>query len=126
MKKKLLSLILTGAILVSALSGCGSSGNTSGEGNSDSGAGSSASEEYKFGKIDIPALDGSLCGAPIYIAYEKGFFAEEGIDANQADIDRHTADHKVSDYFKYRERAASGVFNPSVWFYKQPGLFGSS
>jgi len=36
--------------------------------------------EYKYGKIDIPGKDGALCGAPIYIAYEKGFFAEEGFD----------------------------------------------
>jgi ABC-type nitrate/sulfonate/bicarbonate transport system substrate-binding protein len=33
--------------------------------------------EYKYGKIDIPGKDGALCGAPIYIAYERGFFAEE-------------------------------------------------
>ncbi|SHJ96485.1 NitT/TauT family transport system substrate-binding protein [Anaerocolumna jejuensis DSM 15929] len=37
---------------------------------------------YKYGKIDIPGKDGALCGAPIYIAYEKGFFAEEGFDVN--------------------------------------------
>lgn len=43
-------------------------------------AGSSDKVEYKYGKIDIPGKDGALCGAPIYIAYEKGFFAEEGFD----------------------------------------------
>lgn len=37
-------------------------------------------DKYKYGKIDIPGKDGALCGAPIYIAYEKGFFAEEGFD----------------------------------------------
>ncbi len=36
--------------------------------------------EFKYGKIDIPGKDGALCGAPIYIAFEKGFFAEEGFD----------------------------------------------
>ncbi|MDF2510188.1 MAG: putative nitrate/sulfonate/bicarbonate transporter periplasmic binding protein [Herbinix sp.] len=36
--------------------------------------------EYKYGKIDIPGKEGALCAAPIYIAYEKGFFAEEGFD----------------------------------------------
>ncbi|NLY92349.1 MAG: ABC transporter substrate-binding protein [Firmicutes bacterium] len=37
---------------------------------------------YKFGKIDIPGKEGSLCAAPIYIAYEKGFYAEEGFEVN--------------------------------------------
>ncbi|MCH5184602.1 MAG: ABC transporter substrate-binding protein, partial [Oscillospiraceae bacterium] len=37
-------------------------------------------QEYKYGKVDLPVLDGSLCGAPAYIAYEQGFFAEEGFD----------------------------------------------
>lgn len=31
--------------------------------------------------ITIPGKSGSLCNSPTYIAYEKGFFAEEGIDA---------------------------------------------
>lgn len=47
-------------------------------------------QEYKYGKIDIPALDGALCGAPIYIAYEKGFFADEGFDVNLISADFET------------------------------------
>ena len=37
-------------------------------------AGCAAKQETgpKYGKINIPGLDGSLCGAPIYIAYENG------------------------------------------------------
>ncbi len=46
--------------------------------------------EYKYGSVDIPGLDGSLCGAPIYIAYEKGFFAEEGFDVNLISADTET------------------------------------
>lgn len=46
--------------------------------------------KYKYGKIDIPGKDGSLCGAPIYIAYEKGFFAEEGFDVNLISADTET------------------------------------
>ncbi len=53
-------------------------------------AGSASSGKYKFGKIDIPGKDGSLCGAPIYIAYEKGFFAEEGFDVNLISADTET------------------------------------
>lgn len=46
----------------------------------DTKSGSSDKTKFKYGKIDIPGKDGALCGAPIYIAYEKGFFAEEGFD----------------------------------------------
>lgn len=35
---------------------------------------------YKFGKVQIQAMSGATCGAPAYIAYEKGFFKEEGLD----------------------------------------------
>lgn len=46
--------------------------------------------QYKYGKIDIPGKDGALCGAPIYIAYEKGFFAEEGFDVTLISADSET------------------------------------
>ena len=49
-----------------------------------------ASPKYKYGKINIPGKDGSLCAAPIYIAYEKGFFAEEGFDVNLISADTET------------------------------------
>ena len=44
----------------------------------------------KYGKINIPALDGSLCGAPIYIAYENGYFTEEGFDVTLISADTET------------------------------------
>src|SRR5471030_515130 len=37
--------------------------------------------EYKYEKLKIQALGEAVCGAPAYIAYEKGFFKEEGLDA---------------------------------------------
>ena len=43
-------------------------------------AGCAKKEEGAKWKINIPGLDGSLCGAPIYIAYENGYFKEEGFD----------------------------------------------
>ena len=42
-------------------------------------------------KITIPGKSGSLCNAPTYIAYERGFFAEEGIDATLVAADFETA-----------------------------------
>ncbi len=58
--------------LVVLLAGCGQ-GNTNTNANNNS-------SQFKYGKIEIPGKDGALCGAPIYIAFEKGFFAEEGFD----------------------------------------------
>lgn len=49
-----------------------------------------SSSEYKYGKIDIPGKDGALCAAPIYIAYEKGFFKAEGFDVNLISADSET------------------------------------
>jgi len=49
-----------------------------------------ASGGYKYGKIDLPGKDGALCGAPTYIALEKGFFAEEGFDVTLISADTET------------------------------------
>jgi NitT/TauT family transport system substrate-binding protein len=49
-----------------------------------------ASGEFKYGKIDIPGKDGALCAAPIYIAYENGYYAEEGFDVNLISADTET------------------------------------
>ncbi|MFV0412826.1 MAG: ABC transporter substrate-binding protein [Oscillospiraceae bacterium] len=76
-----------------ALSGCAQTASSAAAGSGSgvaSTAASAAATEYKFGKIDIPGKDGALCGAPIYIAYEKGFFAEEGFDVNLISADAET------------------------------------
>jgi NitT/TauT family transport system substrate-binding protein len=69
-------------IIAISLTACGTKDNT--DSKKDAGSGNS---QYKYGKIDIPGKDGALCGAPIYIAYEKGFFAEEGFDVNLISAD---------------------------------------
>jgi NitT/TauT family transport system substrate-binding protein len=36
---------------------------------------------FKYGKLKIQALGGAACGAPAYVAYELGYLADEGFDA---------------------------------------------
>jgi NitT/TauT family transport system substrate-binding protein len=69
-----ISATLLALTLAFGLSACGSKTKTT--------DGDGGDAEFKYGKIDIPGKDGALCGAPIYIAYDKGFFAEEGFDVN--------------------------------------------
>lgn len=83
-KKNLKKFFIMGALalcLLVALTACGSEKDT------DSAATNTGDSEYKYGKIDIPGKNGSLCAAPIYIAYEKGFYAEEGFDVNLISAD---------------------------------------
>lgn len=84
------ALVLALTVSIS-LTACQNPSTQSDSSQNDDGAATTAStQEYKYGKIDIPGKDGSLCGAPIYIAYEKGFFAEEGFDVNLISTDTET------------------------------------
>ncbi|HEY5584139.1 MAG TPA: ABC transporter substrate-binding protein [Ruminiclostridium sp.] len=94
--KRVLSLVLSLTILTSAtvgLTACGgkdkeaantlatvSSTSAVTSGSTTAAAETSTAEKFKFGKLKIQALGGGACGAPSYIAFEKGFFAEEGLD----------------------------------------------
>lgn len=91
MKRKILAFALA-AILGFAMAGCGKGKETADFGTAVNNEENTKGDEqqYKYGKIDIPGKDGSLCGAPIYIAYEKGFFAEEGFDVSLISADFET------------------------------------
>ncbi|MDR0873254.1 MAG: ABC transporter substrate-binding protein [Prevotellaceae bacterium] len=49
-----------------------------------------ASEKYPYGDVEIQALPGGACGAPSYIAYEKGFFEREGLNVTLVSGDFET------------------------------------
>ncbi|MDR0886510.1 MAG: ABC transporter substrate-binding protein [Clostridiales Family XIII bacterium] len=91
-KTRFLASILTVILLLSVLAGCG--GKTPSEsapsGDDKETPAKAEKTDYKYGKIDIPGKDGALCGAPIYIAYDQGFFAEEGFDVNLISADTET------------------------------------
>jgi len=79
------ALLLCITFLTGALSACSKTAAvTTGSSKVDStGAASDATGaaiDYKYGKLQIQALGGGACGAPSYIAYELGFFKEEGLD----------------------------------------------
>ena len=94
-QKKFKGIVGASALILSlsvAFTACGANPGTKTGGAAPSGTAATASgtSQYKYGKIDIPGKDGSLCAAPIYIAYEKGFFAEEGFDVNLISADTET------------------------------------
>ena len=66
--KQLAALVLAAALPL-ALAACSSAKPAS-----------TTSAGAKHWKIQIQALGGGVCGAPAYIAKEKGFFAQNGID----------------------------------------------
>lgn len=80
--RKALPVLLSFALLFVTAAGCSKDGTDTGSSGSSSGASSASGDtaQYKYGKLDIQALGGAVCGAPAYIAKEKGFFAEEGLD----------------------------------------------
>lgn len=79
--KKIISAVICTVIITAALPSCAI------RKSADS---SKEKASYKYGKIQIPGKDGALCGAPIYVAYEKGYFAEEGFDVELISADTET------------------------------------
>ncbi len=77
MKKRLLALCLTAALAVS-LSACAQKGDTGAAGESSEHAVGEVLPEMK--KVVLNEVAHSIFYAPLYVAVEEGYFAEEGID----------------------------------------------
>lgn len=75
MKRTKVFLAMVAATVGILCSACGLGGTNDGE------------DEYK---IDLPALNGSLCTAPMWIAYENGYYEEEGLDVSLISADNET------------------------------------
>ncbi len=83
--KRVLNIVIALTVLTSIVLGLTACGEKDSEADSskvvtNSSSASSSKGEFKYGKLKIQALGGGACGAPSYVAFEKGFFAEEGFD----------------------------------------------
>lgn len=73
MKKKLLAFLLSAAMLVLGLTGCGGSQTAEGDG-----AKSTGTKEPT--KVILNEVAHSIFYVPMYVAIENGYFKEQGID----------------------------------------------
>ena len=74
MKKRLLACFLTAAFTLALLSGCSQDSSSSAPANTDH------AEEKELTKVTLNEVAHSIFYAPMYVAVEEGYFAEEGID----------------------------------------------
>ena len=75
MKKKGLSLFLASLMFAGVLAGCGATAATSGDKGTDTGTSSKGSTPVVLNEVAH-----SIFYAPMYVAIEEGYFADEGID----------------------------------------------
>ena len=74
--------------------------------------------DLKYGSIDIPGKDGALCGAPIYVAYENGYFTEEGFDVNLISADFETRKIGLNNgTIRAYDLALSRICQERGWYY---------
>ena len=74
--KRILALVLAISMMLS-LAACGNSSSASGSGASNAASGSSEKKTYS---LTVSGINGSINFTPVYIAQEKGFFKDAGLD----------------------------------------------
>lgn len=87
MKNRILALLLALSLLT--LTACGGKNDTAADSAADPGTDSvqdAVAETAELAPIRV-GYSAGLCHAPLHIAYEKGFFAEEGLDAEMIQVD---------------------------------------
>lgn len=77
MKKKLLSLVLASAMVVSMVFACGSDKSSE---LSQTVKDTKETEEKKLVSVTLNEVAHSIFYAPMYVAIEEGYFEDEGID----------------------------------------------
>lgn len=80
MKKKLLSVFLAAVLTIAVLSGCSTEQNNSSSQTSDGNKENNSKTLPVTEKVILNEVAHSIFYAPMYIAIEEGYFAEEGID----------------------------------------------
>lgn len=84
--KRILALCLSVTMLVGSLAGCAGSGDSAPAASAGS-ANSGAAKPAKTYQLNVSGLNGSLNYTPVYIAEEKGWFKEAGLDISDVMFD---------------------------------------
>lgn len=79
MKKKIIAYLLLAAMLCVSLAGCGKKGSDTAAGGQGQTEETSA-ETKEMVKVTLNEVAHSIFYAPMYVAIEEGYFAEEGIE----------------------------------------------
>lgn len=74
MKKRLFTVLLAAVLALAALAGC-----SSGKDDGTAASGQAGGSEKKSTKVVLNEVAHSIFYAPMYVAIEEGYFAEEGI-----------------------------------------------
>lgn len=80
MKKKMLSILLTTALLMGMLTACTSADTAKKTAGSDSEKKTASDSSQELKEVTLNEVAHSIFYAPMYVAIEKGYFEEEGIE----------------------------------------------
>lgn len=80
MKKKMLSILLTTALLMGMLTACTSTDTAKKTAGSDSEKKTASDSSQELKEVTLNEVAHSIFYAPMYVAIEKGYFEEEGIE----------------------------------------------